>query len=318
MQEGSSLIRKSRRRVVVPLVVFALVAAGGITAGLSLVANANEFAICNSASTSTGISCSFPNSTTTDTTINTPSAIQAVVTLQSGDNATTPDQYVLITYSVYCTQGGDQETTSNPTTNPPQAITTSAPVTDTLTLGYTDPDSCTVENLTAVLEAGSSAATATTDTTGTFIMELEWTPQASASSTTTTTASSVDVSYISGYDGKCIDDKGNSSADKTAVIIWSCNHGDSAQGWTYTDSELRHNGMCANDQGNGGSGTHVILWSCTGSSNEKWFHQSSDGEFILSSTTHGLLCLNDPGYSKTNRTQLIVYRCNNGSNEHWS
>ena len=34
---------------------------------------------------------------------------------------------------------------------------------------------------------------------------------------------------------------------------------------------------------------------------------------------HGnTLCLDDPGYSTKNGTQLIVYTCNNGSNQHWS
>jgi Ricin-type beta-trefoil lectin domain len=62
----------------------------------------------------------------------------------------------------------------------------------------------------------------------------------------------------------------------------------------------------------------VILWNCNGASNEEWSHSSSDGEFILSSSSHGLICLDDPGYSKTNRTQLIVYTCHNSSNQHWS
>ena len=146
-------------------------------------------------------------------------------------------------------------------------------------------------------------------------MTLNWTPSASASSTTS--SPSVNVPLVKGYDSKCLDDKGNSSANRTAIIIWSCNSGDSAQGWTFTSGELKHNGKCVNDSGNGGSGTHVILWSCNGASNEKWFHSGS-GEFILNLSSHGLLCLDDPGYSKTNRTQLIVYTCHNSSNQHWT
>jgi hypothetical protein len=76
--------------------------------------------------------------------------------------------------------------------------------------------------------------------------------------------------------------------------------------------------MCANDAGNGGSGTKVILWSCNGGSNETWTHTSSDGEFILKLASHGFLCLDDPGYSKSNGTQLIVYTCHNSGNQHWS
>ena len=154
-------------------------------------------------------------------------------------------------------------------------------------------------------------------------MVLNWTPSSTPSATTTasstaTTSPPVNVSLIKGYGGKCVDDKGNSSSNGSAVIIWSCNSGDSAQGWTFSGGELKHNGKCANDQGNGGSGSKVILWSCNGASNEKWFHSGSDGEFILSLSSHGLLCLNDPGYSKSNGTRLIVYKCHNTSNEHWT
>ena len=32
----------------------------------------------------------------------------------------------------------------------------------------------------------------------------------------------------------------------------------------------------------------------------------------------GTLCLDDPAYSTKNGTQLTVYTCNNGANQHWS
>jgi len=312
-------MRKSRR-LVVPLAVFALLAGGGLAAGLSLVANAQTaITSCTGSSTTPAvISCSISDSSTTySTTVNAPSSIQAVVTLNTPDTSTTPDQYVVITYSVYCAQGSGDKTTSNlPAPGDQFAIATGAPVTDTLTLGYTNPDFCEVINLAAELESSSDGGTTLSpDTTGSFTMELEWTPAASASSSS---PSSVNVSLIKGYGGKCVDDKANSSSNKTEVIIWTCNSGDSAQGWTYTNGELQHNGKCANDQGNGGSGSKVILWSCNGASNETWFHSSSDGEFVLSLSSHGILCLDDPGYSTTNRTQLIVYACHNGSNQHWT
>ena len=126
------------------------------------------------------------------------------------------------------------------------------------------------------------------------------------------------MSTVSGYGGKCVDDRGNSSSNKAEVIIWSCNSSDSAQGWTFSGGELKHNNKCANIQGNGGSGSKLILWSCTGASNEKWFHSSSDGEYVSAGTAHGLLCVDDPGYSKNNGTQLIVYKCHNSGNQHWS
>jgi len=158
-------------------------------------------------------------------------------------------------------------------------------------------------------------------TTGSFELELAYTPAASPSSSSSSSSSApptTHVSTISGYGGKCLDDRGNSSSNRAQVIIWSCNNSDSAQGWTYSGGELKHNNKCANVQGGGGSGSKLILWNCTGASNEKWFHSSSDGEYVSSETGHGLLCVDDPGYSKTNGKQLIVYTCHNSGNQHWS
>jgi hypothetical protein len=323
-------MRKSRR-VAVAVAVSGLVAAGGITFGL--IANANTQGFCDSsASPGTAqapISCTIPNSTDTDATINTPSAIQAIVKLNSGDNATTPDQYIVVTYSMICSQGANSSTTTNatsPALPAQQAITTSAPVTDTLVLGSTTPtpDSCTIQSLKATLEmSADSGKTFSFVTSGSFVLQLAWTPAAASSSSTATatptaTPSTTHVSTISGYGGKCLDDRGNSSSNRAQVIIWSCNNSDKAQGWTYSSGELKHNNKCANIQGGGGSGSKLILWNCTGASNEKWFHSSSNGEYVSSETGHGLLCVDDPGYSKTNGKQLIVYTCHNTGNQHWS
>jgi hypothetical protein len=323
-------MRKSRR-LVIGIAVSSMVVAGGITFGL--IANANTQGFCDSSAspgtTSAPITCTLPNSSDTDTTINTPSAIQAIVTLENGDGAKTPDQYISVTYSLYCSEGGNQATTTN-TTSPAlpayQAITTSASVTDTLAFASTTPtpDSCTVQSLTATLYVNTGTSTApvySPVTTGSFELQLAWTPGAGTSSSSTSTSTpppSTNVSTIRGYDGKCLDDRGNSSSNRAEIIIWSCNSSDSAQGFTFSGGELKHNGKCVNIQGGVGTGHHLILWTCNGASNEKWFHSSSQGEFVSSGTSHGLECVDDPGYSKHNGTQLIVYTCHNTSNQHWS
>jgi hypothetical protein len=307
---------RKARRIVTAVGVSGLVVAGGITFGL--MASANSLA-ASCASSGTPISCSITDADQ-GTTINTPSAVQALVTLDTSDNAATADQYILVTYSLYCTEGSNSGTTTNPTTNPPTAIALGTPVTVNLTLPSTTPtpDSCIVQSLTATLEAGTSAATAGTSTTGSFAMDLTYTPGSGSSSSSSSAPSTTHVSTVSGYGGKCVDDRGNSSSNRAQVIIWSCNSSDSAQGWTFSSGELKHNNKCANIQGNGGGGSKLILWSCTGASNEKWFHSSSDGEYVSAGTAHGLLCVDDPGYSKSNGTQLIVYKCHNSSNQHWS
>ena len=319
-------MRKSRR-LVVPLAVAALVAGGGLGLGLGLVANAQtEITSCTSGTTPP-IECTITSGGATSTTVDFPYSIQAVVTLVSGDSATPADQYAVITYSVTCSSGNSSSTTNQSTDGTSDDFafgsdTAGASVTDDLTMGYGYPANCTVNSLEAELEALPSGDASTADltdtTTGSLTLELEWTPQPSATTSSSASSSSVNVSVVRGYDGKCLDDKGNSSANRAAVIIWGCNSSDSAQGFTYSGGELKHNGKCVNDRGNGGSGTHLILWTCNGASNEKWFHTGSDGEFVLTSQSHGLLCIDDPGDSETNGTQLIVWKCKNSSNQHWT
>jgi Ricin-type beta-trefoil lectin domain len=312
-------MRKSRR-LIVPLAAFALVAGAGLGLALTQVANAQvEIATCGpTVSGSDPNECTITQGSAAATTVHDPVAILAVVTLKSGDSATKADQYAVITYSVTCTLDGESTTTEN-TGDDDYAFasdTAGASVTDELALGYTNPDTCTINSAEAQLETLSSGGTLSASSSGSITMELEWDPATSAT-TSSASSSSVDVAYISGYGGKCLDDRGNSSSNGAQVIIWGCNHGDSAQSWSWSGYELKHDGKCVNDPGYGGSGTKVILYSCNGGSNEKWSHVSG-GVFKLFYASKGALCLDDPAYSKTNGTRLTVYTCNNGGNQHWS
>jgi hypothetical protein len=131
-----------------------------------------------------------------------------------------------------------------------------------------------------------------------------------------TPSGSAPVHPIEGFVGKCVDDKGNSSANRAAVVIWSCSGSDQAENWKFSNSEFVHNGKCLNDKGSGGSGSKVILYSCNGGSNEKW-SKVANGELKLQAHG-GTLCLDDPRSSTTNGTQLIVYKCTAGANQKWS
>ena len=139
---------------------------------------------------------------------------------------------------------------------------------------------------------------------------LSYTPAGSAPS-----GGSGSVHPIKGFGGKCVDDKGNSSANRAQVVIWSCSGSDPAQNWTFSNNEFIHNNKCLNDQGNAGSGGHVILYSCNGGSNEKW-SELANGELKLQAHG-GTLCLDDPRSSTKNGTQLIVYTCQDSSNQKW-
>jgi len=318
MQKGSLFMRKPRR-LIVPLAAFALVAGAGLGLALTQVANAQtEITTCGPTTSGSDPNECTITSSSANTSVDDPSAILAVVTLDSGDSVTPADQYAVISYAMTCYQGSNQTTTQN--TNEDYfafaSDTEGASVTDSLSLGYANPDSCEVDSLEAQLETLSSGGTLSASSSGSITMELEWDPATSAT-TSSASSSSVDVAYISGHGGKCLDDRGNSSSNGAQVIIWGCNHGDSAQSWSWSGYELKHDGKCVNDPGYGGSGTKVILWSCNGGSNEKWSHVSG-GEFKLFYSSKGHLCLDDPGYSTTNGTRLSVYTCNNGGNQHWS
>jgi hypothetical protein len=122
---------------------------------------------------------------------------------------------------------------------------------------------------------------------------------------------------VRGYDSKCADDTGNSSKLRAVVQIWTCSKGTRAQVWRYSAGELIHNGLCLDDKGNAGSGGKLILYTCQGSADELWVHIVANNEFQIKA--HGFtLCLDDPGYSKKNGTQLMVYTCHDTPNQKWT
>jgi hypothetical protein len=193
---------------------------------------------------------------------------------------------------------------------PASSSTGSTPLTDNVVpLPANAADSqCDVE---ATVELASTDTGAPTQ----FTASLAYT-SSTATASPSPSPSSGSVHPVKGYDGKCLDDKGNSSANRAEAIIWSCSGTDQAQNWTFSNNEFVHNGKCLNDQGNGGIRSKVILWTCNGASNEKW-SELANGEIRLQSHSN-TLCVDDPGYSTKNGTQLIVYTCKDSNNQKWS
>jgi hypothetical protein len=197
-----------------------------------------------------------------------------------------PDQSVFVTWDDTCSQGTGAGGSSG-------SFTATTPVSRTISHPYHQPDSCIVA-AGAQLQAGGNSV--------------------HVSLSYSQTAPPPPVSHeIKGYAGKCADDNGNSSALRARVQIWNCVNNASQQ-WSFSNGELKHGSLCMNDKGTGGSGTKVILWSCTGASNETWTHNTK-GEYVLKANG---LCLDDPAYSTRNATQLDLYRCTGRSNQRWS
>lgn len=197
-----------------------------------------------------------------------------------------PDQDVYVAWDTTCSEGLSAGGSSG-------SFTAQTPVSRTISHPYHQPDSCIV-SADAQLQAGGNSVH----------ISLSY----------SRTAAPAPVSHeIKGYAGKCADDNGNSSAPRAWVQIWNCVNNASQQ-WSFTGGELKHGSLCINDKTSGGSGTKLILWSCTGAANETWT-RNAEGEYVLKANG---LCLDDPAYSTRNGTQLDVYRCTGGSNQRWS
>ena len=198
-----------------------------------------------------------------------------------------PDQSVSVYWDADCSQGTGAGLSSG-------NFTATTPVTRTISHPYYQPDSCAVAALGSLNNGGNSIH---------------------VSISSSSTAPPPPVHAVKGYDGKCVDDTANSSANGTKIQLWTCNK-TAAQNWAFSNGELIHNGKCANDNRDGGSGSKVILYTCTRASNELWTHKSN-GEYVLKAH-NGTLCLDDPGYSTKNGTQLEVYTCKDTANQRWT
>jgi hypothetical protein len=314
---------RGTRRLVVYGAVTGLLAAGAVSATMAVVARADTTVTsCLGAGDS-----ATPYQCTLAGTISDP----ATVTVAVNDTNASGYENVTVNWTVQCT---DNTNGTLGTAGAPAASAT--PVTLGLTLPTNNADGQCAVSATVALSppyktanyaecldtTASPTPIPTPDPTPTstpppcaseFQATLSYTSAASSSPSATSAAS---VHPVKGYDGKCVDDKGNSSANGAAVVIWSCSGSDQAENWKYSNDEFSHNGKCLNDQGNAGSGGHVILYSCNGGSNEKW-SELSNGELKLKAH-NGTLCLDDPRSSKTNGTQLIVYTCKDSANQKWS
>jgi Ricin-type beta-trefoil lectin domain len=312
-----------RWRLVAAATVSSGVLAGGMFAAFNLTASA-----ATNTCSYTGLSTATvaPSCTITNYTISNP------LTITFGVNTTPGGVSVTVAWSLYCTDSVGQNTSPATTGTETLAIpsgTTSESNTFTLqnsSLPLTDAASCTFNTASATeVTATPSGGTAPPIVTAlgltiTNTSSPVASPTPSPTPTTTTSTGTTTVTHynnqVHGFDGTCLDDKGNKSAKRTAVILWSCNNTDQAQGWTFSGSELKIHGVCLNAKGNGKQGAHLILWTCNGAGNEIFTHRSN-GEFAEKANGYKY-CIDDPGYATKNGTQPIMYTCNNGANQHFT
>jgi ricin-type beta-trefoil lectin protein len=280
------MMQRSRRTAVFA-VVTGLLTAGTLTATMSTAAHANVAGFCDGSGAAA--TCTVAES------------ITAPATVTVGATATVNGE-ATVAWTVSCTLNSTTAATSGGTTS-------ETPVQDVLMLPATAAGVCAVS---------ATVTLPTTDSTNALSVALTYTTAASPSpspSPSPTTSAPATGRVIIGYGNKCVDDNGNSSANKAKIVIWTCNASDKAQLWTYSSGELIHNGKCLNDQAWGGNRTKQILYTCNRALNELWTHLSN-GEYVLNAKGYKL-CLDDPAYSTKNGTQLIVYTCKNSTNQRW-
>jgi GH18 family chitinase len=120
-------------------------------------------------------------------------------------------------------------------------------------------------------------------------------------------------SAITGIGGKCVDVASASSANGTAVQLWTCN-GSNAQSWTVSGATLRALGKCLDITSAGtANGTKIQLWDCNGSGAQNWQAQSNG---TLRNPTSGR-CLDATGPSSADGTRLQIWDCSGASNQVW-
>jgi hypothetical protein len=308
-------------RIAVAAAATGVLAAGAITGFVLTSGNATAGTAASCQVTTSSTSCTTTQGITSPATIQ----LDATSTDDSGDVSVT------LSWSATCALGSTFQTTTGPdeTFN----ITTSDPTaTYAVSIGssVTDPDDCSVTgNMSSTTLTGSNTATVDIDFTPQTGASASASPSASASasasasptaspspSPTSSVPSGGISGLIKGYDGKCFDDKGNSSQLRAVVQIYSCNKSDKAQVWRYAAGELIHNGKCLNDKGNAGSGGKLILYTCQGSADELFVHIVANNTYQLKAH-NWTLCIDDPAYSKKNGTQLTVYTCHQTGNQKW-
>jgi hypothetical protein len=119
---------------------------------------------------------------------------------------------------------------------------------------------------------------------------------------------------ITGLAGKCVDVAAASSANGTAVQLYTCN-GTNAQNWTVvSDGTLRALGKCMDVTSAGtANGAKIQLWDCNGSGAQVWQAQSNGTLRNPNSNK----CLDVTGNVSTDGTRLQIWDCFAGANQRW-
>ncbi|MFD4573549.1 ricin-type beta-trefoil lectin domain protein [Streptomyces sp. NPDC058417] len=120
---------------------------------------------------------------------------------------------------------------------------------------------------------------------------------------------------VTGLAGKCLDVAGASSANGTAVQLYSCN-GTAAQQWTVgTDGTVRALGKCLDVVGGSTvNGARLQLWDCTGAANQKWTVTAARD--LVNPQANK--CADVTGNTSADATPIQLWTCTGAANQKWT
>jgi alpha-galactosidase len=127
-------------------------------------------------------------------------------------------------------------------------------------------------------------------------------------------AAAVPTGQITGNGAKCMDVTGSGTADGTPVILYSCS-GNSNQRWTQPGDGTFHSlGKCLTASGTP-AGSYAVLSSCTGAAVQNW---TVKGDGTAANGSSGL-CLDVYGGGTADLTKIDTWSCgNHQANQAWA
>lgn len=120
--------------------------------------------------------------------------------------------------------------------------------------------------------------------------------------------------YVSASASRCIDVRGGTAVDGTAVQLYDCN-GTNGQIWTYgANGSVRSLGRCLDAVNNGATvGTPVQIYTCNGTAAQRW----SVTKTTIKNTTSGL-CVAPAAAGTGNSVRLQLAACNGSASQTWN
>ena len=112
--------------------------------------------------------------------------------------------------------------------------------------------------------------------------------------------------------GKCIDNPGNSTTDRTQITIYTCNNTPAQLLEWAEDGSLKLRPSTStekcidNSNGSSADGNPIIIYTCNGTVAQKWT-MTNDGKIMNPVTGK---CLENPGNSTTDGTGIVLTSCN--------